>query len=289
MAEMKTYSILFIALVFFNLIKNAGAADITYPSGRNGTSDAAMQIEGRIELGDFVKFEKLIRKLVGKVRLVNLFSPGGNVTEAIKIGRLVRKLRLSTAAPFQPKGFDTFPYSGANDRKNYVCLSSCFFIYIAGISRGGNTIGIHRPYLSPETYKKMSVGKAGKSQDFIRGVTLEYLTEMDVPGSYIEKMFSTPPDDIFNLKQKEINQYFDGYIPKFYDWLSAKCNDVFPQQEREVYNRILKTKGGLTKFQKTELTPLLLKNTIFTRCLIGQGDSLRSKAGKAWLGSLPKQ
>lgn len=54
-------------------------------------------IEGKIEKGDFKRFEYLIT--LRSPGTVWLASPGGDLIEAIKIGELARKLKLRVEAP----------------------------------------------------------------------------------------------------------------------------------------------------------------------------------------------
>ena len=62
-------------------------------------------LEGKIELGDYLSVRNFLRdesnfkKISGGIFLA---SPGGSVLEALKIGRLIRELRLSTEAPASP-------------------------------------------------------------------------------------------------------------------------------------------------------------------------------------------
>ena len=87
----------------------AHSAEITYqppysqqtmndPEKQNITFDG-FGIEGEIIAGDFEKFDKLVEKHGYATNTVALASPGGDVVEAMKIGRLIRELRFSTWAP----------------------------------------------------------------------------------------------------------------------------------------------------------------------------------------------
>jgi hypothetical protein len=78
----------------------AGAAEIKI------NEDSAIILEGTIVPGDYDKFRKLINENCPSKSwnllcpsVIYLASPGGNVTEAIKIGRLVRMLRLGIEVP----------------------------------------------------------------------------------------------------------------------------------------------------------------------------------------------
>jgi hypothetical protein len=62
-------------------------------------------LEGRIDAGDYAAVRNFLsdrsnfNKMNGQVFLA---SPGGNVFEALQIGYLIRRLRLSTDAPSRP-------------------------------------------------------------------------------------------------------------------------------------------------------------------------------------------
>ena len=55
-----------------------------------------------------------------------LASPGGNFSEALLIGRLIRALSLDVWAPL----FAEQPLVRLSDAKNNTCASACFFLYV---------------------------------------------------------------------------------------------------------------------------------------------------------------
>lgn len=58
-------------------------------------------LEGKIERSDYDKLLRLIDEDCRDLRCTGIYlaSPGGDLIEAMKIGRLVRKLRLETLCP----------------------------------------------------------------------------------------------------------------------------------------------------------------------------------------------
>ena len=62
-----------------------------------GKAEGAV-LEGIIEAGDFDKLRSFILD-GGGANEIYLASPGGDLAEAIKIGRLVRALKLATVVP----------------------------------------------------------------------------------------------------------------------------------------------------------------------------------------------
>ena len=97
-----------------------------------GVRSDEVVIEGNIESGDYVKFRDYISKskFVGSVYLA---SPGGNLTEAMRIGRLVRSLNLETTVPGRLKPDLTQIVASSHHLKdtkhNFLCASACFFVF----------------------------------------------------------------------------------------------------------------------------------------------------------------
>ena len=96
-------------------------------------------LEGTIVPGDYDKLRKLIDENCPSKSWstscpseIYLASPGGSVTEAIKIGRLVRTLRLGTQVPEDAPTDLRQKIIGAlklqDPKVNYLCTSACFFI-----------------------------------------------------------------------------------------------------------------------------------------------------------------
>src|SRR5262245_55100792 len=116
-------------------------------------------LEGKIEPGDYTSLHNFLRdesnfnKITGGVFLA---SPGGYVSEALKIGNLIRRLGLSTNAPAisPPERRDVInPPIRATDLVNqshYQCVSACFLVYVAGSDRQlswAGRLGLHQPQL----------------------------------------------------------------------------------------------------------------------------------------------
>ena len=187
----------------------------------------------------------------GGAQGIELFSPGGDVGEAMKIGRLVRRLRWSTKAP------DTQRFSAATSwrvlteiyrlkdpKQNGLCASACFFIHIAGIYRWGDTLLIHRPYLSETELRRISGDQVLKISQVARTVTDAYIKEMGLPAKYSELMFSVPKDEVQLLTPSDIKTDLEGFIPELKDWADARCKKT-TNAEMLLKNHLI-VKGGAT-------------------------------------------
>jgi hypothetical protein len=211
-------------------------------------------LEGKIVRGDYDKLREFLGiksnfdKISGGVFLA---SPGGDVIEAIKIGRLIRTLRLSTDAPSgPPTGNAKFGESLikanhlVNPRTNYLCASACFFVYVSGIYRNLNWVGrlgVHRPIQLEGIARPLSGDEALKANWLVRETVKNYLKDMNVPDKYIDFVFSVPPTEVRWITQNEFDSDLRGFIPELKDWVGAKCD---PHTSGEEINfDVLKTKS----------------------------------------------
>jgi hypothetical protein len=191
--------------IFFG--STAYSAEITLdPLHISGKSTVhGILIEGDIKKGDYAKLHELIKNSRGGREVIYLASKGGDVLEAIKIGRLIRKFNISTEAPFyMPEIEPPFPILLAKVKKeNLVCASSCFFILAAGTSRTGGIIGIHRPFFTEESYLDFSGKDAINLSLKIKELLKEYLVEMNLPTSFVDRMFEISGSRIEWLETKK--------------------------------------------------------------------------------------
>jgi hypothetical protein len=216
-----------------------GAAEFRVDTSRAPTSGVIL--EGKIESGDFNKFKDFI--LNGNNAIdVYLASPGGDLAEAIKIGLLVRILKLSTVVPSKALTNQNRDVAAArrnlkDPKANYMCASACFFVFVAGIHRsaddfGPAILGIHRPSLSGNDLKRLSLDQATEADQRTRQTVENYLKVMDVPAKYAEDMYSVPKGKIQWIRNDEFEADFDGFIPDLRDRVNARCDSRTDVEQR---------------------------------------------------------
>jgi hypothetical protein len=118
-----------------------------WPSEPRPTSkncDGAM-IRGTIVRGDFEKVLSLYRENHPYLANFDLVSPGGDVDEAMKIGRLFRKYLVHVRAPYRLTSGEEAASFMPGECKDCVCASACALIWFGAPERYG-TVGLHRPY-----------------------------------------------------------------------------------------------------------------------------------------------
>lgn len=127
-----------------------------------------------------------------------LQSPGGNLGEGLKLGRIIRAYKLNTAigtAPQYPMPFDS-PETGA-------CLSACTFMFLGGVVRhvhADDIYGVHRFFFDGN-----AMGTVDSAQQ-IMGDLLAYVREMGVDQSLVEDMTESGPDKVNHLSVERMQQ-----------------------------------------------------------------------------------
>ena len=147
-----------------------------------------IRVQGVIDTGDATRFRNCTRKLNSQKRsfsFVSITSKGGLVSEAMQIGREIRKSKLSILVPIEGE-----------------CLSSCVFIFAGGIDRTpAGTIGIHRPYFLKPPKESYDATLKAMLKD-----AEAYFYEMNIPERLAQDMFSVSPEQMRILDREEIGR-----------------------------------------------------------------------------------
>jgi len=199
---------------------------------REGFIRSEVVLEGTIEAGDYDKLRTFVEE--NSPRSIYLASPGGNLAEAIKMGRLVRALKLKTMVPSEknPRFRDKLADMNKlkNPETNYMCASACFFVFVAGVNRITDNfsdepiLGIHRPYLSENDLKGMNGDQAIAAASQTRMKVENYLKEMGIQTKYSDRMFLVPKNEVRWISEDDFEADFKGFIPELQDWIAAKCD-----------------------------------------------------------------
>jgi hypothetical protein len=187
-------------------------------------------LRGQISKGDYEKVATFLKAHHPFVAGFNLASPGGDVGEALKIGRLFRRYLISTLAPVnehvEATGMvqDDIPFlsSGSGDLcrgQDCICASACALIWMGGVIRSG-TVGLHRPRFDDPMYSGLLPATASTAYSRLLGEVSAYLDEMEVPKPIIETMVATSSGDIIwvNSLDDRLEQ-----PPSVAEWTDASC------------------------------------------------------------------
>jgi len=259
-----------LALVAITFSQGVDSANVLISRHPNATHIVnGVMIEGRIEQGDLIRVINLLWKQWPEViDTVGIFSPGGDVLEAMKIGRLIRQLGLSTTIPDDMRiiGKGATCTLWNNDMQNEVnctCLSACFLIFVAGVNRNGDYVGVHRSFIDHALLQKMRGDEALLYTEMINREVGYYYEDMGVSRAFFDRIKAIPSHEIYILKKGEVWQAIGGQrVAGFEEWQSAKCGPD-PWSEMEDEARLLldkKKTGSLTNEEEkrsAELESLL--------------------------------
>lgn len=257
-----------------------------WPSGARPNKDSCLigAIRGEMTNGDYNRMVAFYRKHHPFMRRVLLNSPGGNVGEAIRIGKLLRKYLITAEAPlrigaadillgYSPEGpwnqFDTGtkpssrPYcKGAG----CVCASACALIWFGAPHRQG-TVGLHRPRFSDPSFGRLPADDAAAAYNHVLREIANYLRLMEAPSSIVERMVSTASVDILWLDDDRFGSIRLDRAPSFSEWIDASCGGLSTQDDRVLIElRVKERDQGLNSVERQILDMLADKETATVRC-----------------------
>lgn len=289
-----------VAFLLFALLRTpvVKAAEIR-PLISGSGSYRAIVIEGNIEPGDFETFVQIAKENQGKISGVYIFSPGGDFYEAMKIGRAMRALELSSRVPMRgPTGRPVCGDGGFGPKpknpNNCTCSSAGFFIHIGAIHRGGTYLDVHRPYFAKGKFGELSQADAQKAFDALQKSARTYMQEMGVPKHIQEDVLGTPSEHVLVLDDKTIKTYFWLELPYRHEWKRNRCSKLTePETQRaEDYSRRLlqarsAAEANLSKSEWNDLTAIQKKQDEEDRCDIEIEKQSRIEAYTRYFGKKP--
>ena len=186
------------ALLIAALTGPRAAARVTVLDDGAGGGSAKILIQSVIHKGDLAAFEAAINRVdrTATARIngipfvtVELNSPGGDVVEAIGIGRVIYRHAAMTLV-----------------RPRQECVSACVFILMAGAVHTpiGALVGVHKPMLV--AWRNMSYAEAKVKYDGLMLYLRDYFRELGVSDSAYDIMMHTGSDDMHYFTWWEMDE-----------------------------------------------------------------------------------
>lgn len=202
----------------------------SYPYRHN---TVGITITGELVMGDDERFKDVVLRALRSgrsVESVHIYSPGGSSVAGMEIGRQIRLLRANTFAPSYEDGeFKCAIDSRLSDLNQWTggslgmigynpstragdercgCESACFLIWVGGVGRYGQRVGVHRVYIRPyddgPPYPNYSSLWWERTNTPVQIKITTYLKQMDVPSDIIAVMSSQDPTQIHYLTAEEL-------------------------------------------------------------------------------------
>ncbi len=165
-----------------------------------------INLKGIIERGDYDKITSTIKARGSFPTTIFVDSPGGDVLEAVKIARFIRRSMIHVRSA----------------RKE--CNSACAYLIFSNVKYPAYiTIGIHRPYFDKHYFAGLSSAQATKKYQQLQLGIRKFLLEMNVPTSLIDQMMATSSDNIKYISMNEYIKTNGKTAPAFDEWIRARC------------------------------------------------------------------
>jgi hypothetical protein len=160
---------------------------------------AVIRIQSGIRKGDFEQFMAAVDR-VGRATAtringvpfitVELNSPGGDVVEAVEIGRAIAARFMMTTV-----------------RASAECVSACVFILMAGAVHtpaDGAAIGVHRPLLV--SWRNMSAQSAHEKYDALMTYLRAYFQQLGISDAAYALMMRTGANDMHYFSSADLDR-----------------------------------------------------------------------------------
>lgn len=240
-----------ITLILFGSYYSASAVTINKSEKYETVNDhlwsciVEIKIEGSIIKGDLQKIKDSIEKasalcpnnihddrfIISDFQIA-LNSGGGNVAEAIDIGRYFRSKLLNIRV-----------------NESERCYSSCIFLLAGGVERTVHGhVGIHRPYFASQLDEKSSIKDISDWRASMNADINQYFSEVDVPITLLEIMNSTPPEKMRLLTRIELETFrLVGRDPSYDELVIAKEANNYNLDSATYRRRLLKADSACDK------------------------------------------
>ena len=129
--------------------------------------------------------------------MIDFNSPGGNLQEALRVGRLIRQRHLQTNV--SRHGADHDP-----EHLNGICYSACTIAFLGGMVRyapKGTAFGVHRFAIAQNT---LSGAEALDASQIQSSQVAEYVNFMGIRPGFITEMNSAGPTEMNVLSQEKL-------------------------------------------------------------------------------------
>jgi hypothetical protein len=194
---------------FVTFAISVSAATITVVNDGSDGATAKIRIYSEIRKGDLAAFDAAIDQVseTSRTRIndvpfitVELSSPGGDVVEALDIGRSIYQHAAMTL--IMP-GED--------------CVSACVFMFVAGAVHtptDSSRIGVHRPLLV--SWSHIGYREAHARYDGLMRYLREYFAQFGISAAAYDIMMSTDSRRMRYFSQAELDRFgFQGETPQW--------------------------------------------------------------------------
>jgi TPR repeat protein len=194
----------------------------------DGNIVQGVKVEGDIVPGDARKLLDFYKTYGVTISPVYLRSKGGSVEEAMKMGAIIRRLRLETEVPVWDTDRPPLDRIKVDHQEDELCASACFLVYAGGASRFGNYLALHRPSLPRNEARKINDVEYEAAQKAMVPKIKTYLVDVEVDQFWIDRMFAANSQEYYMPTWAEADSklhHLMGMVPSLEEVVLTKCNE----------------------------------------------------------------
>ena len=268
-APVRNLGICLMALIAGACIWSTACTAATFELARrtDGTIIRGVKLEGEIVPGDVQKLLEFYNSYGEMVSPIYLRSKGGRVEEAMKMGALIRRLRLETNAPVWDARRRPIDSIQIDHQENRICASACFLVYAGGAKRVGNFFALHRPFIRREGASMISERENEALETRYFPKVKAYLAAMEIDQYWSDRMFAANQKKSYVPTWQEANNKalrLMGIIPSLEEVVLSKCNQA-PDGDGELLAR-RKAAGPLSADDQEKSQQLIEASLAFSQC-----------------------
>ncbi len=246
---------------------NAATFDLARRS-RDGAIVPGLRIEGEIVPGDAQRLLDSYAKYGKVISPVYPRSRGGDVEEAMRMGTIIRRLRLETSVPVWDTGEPPVDLIKVDRPEDTVCASACFLVYAGGATRFGNYLAMHRPYLARKEAQVLSDVELEAAQKAMDSTVKAYLADMEVDQYWIDRMFSANSQEYYmptwDEADSKIHHLMDT-VPSLEEVVLSKCKED-PDVDQKMQAFRASRSGPLTAADVEKMKEITRESDVFYEC-----------------------
>jgi TPR repeat protein len=246
----------------------ADAATLDFARKADGTIVSGVRIEGEIVPGDAQRLLDFYAKYGIAISPVYLRSKGGDVEEAMRIGTIIRRLRLGTEVPVWDTGKPPVGLIKVDHPEDSICASACFLVYAGGATRFGNYLALHRPYLAREDARTLTDIEYEALQKAMIPKVKAYLVDMDVDQYWIDRMFAANSQEHYIPAWAEADnkvRHLMGMVPSLEEVVLSRCKED-PDVDSKLQAFRASRSGPLTPADIQKMKEIMQESDVFYEC-----------------------
>lgn len=204
-----------VCLSLFLFTSHAASAnyELTYHCEGNSWTTCFIRFDGVIENGLAQHFERVLSEV--DYPTIYLNSPGGDLGEALAVGRLIRRFGRDTAIGVsRDRDFSGQPSYAPRPDAGGICESACAYLFMGGVTRNlyeyprfGSAADLKFSRIGFHRFSSQSYVLTSDDTQIASGLLIEYLVEMGIDARLFLAASQFGTDEMYYLTEEDALNY----------------------------------------------------------------------------------